>query len=230
MQLPSLSGGSVLLILRVGDCECGPQVFCFIERSGNVVVGHGVVDNRSGGCTACSIQYFKLKYFILGLVNLSFNTPNILKGGWEWTWWGGWPCSLQCKVRSAASLGTADILTTISGSEVMELDLRNGRILICDFMKVSCGLVVASVTSGGRFITLIILTTILLYLSSSRNNWIGCGQGGPSNGEGADQSTPCGTSLNKLVERCGEWRGRPGPPGSWHRPGSSGGWPTSNCL
>ena len=43
----NLSGGSVLsvlnflLILRVGDCEGGPQVFCPSVRSGNV----GAVDN-----------------------------------------------------------------------------------------------------------------------------------------------------------------------------------------
>ena len=86
------------------------------------------------------------------------------------------------------------------------------------------GLVVVSVTAGGRFIN--IWPSELDFLTRSiSNNWVGGGQG-----EGGDQSdtywvgaenTPnvleggnCG--LNKLVER---YRG---PPGSWHRPGSSG--------
>ena len=49
------------------------------------------------------------------------------------------------------------------------------------------GLVVASVTAGGRFIN--IWSSELDFLTrSTSNNWVGGGQGGPSNGEGGDQS------------------------------------------
>ena len=49
------------------------------------------------------------------------------------------------------------------------------------------GLVVVSVTAGGRFIN--IWPSELVFLTRSiSNNWVGGGQGGPSNGEGGDQS------------------------------------------
>ena len=58
MELPSLSGGSVLLILRVGDCECGPQVFYPVYGDS--------VDNEVGQHVSSLIPpiYWKMRFLL----------------------------------------------------------------------------------------------------------------------------------------------------------------------
>ena len=91
-------------------------------------------------CLTATGKFSNLKYLFLELEHLSFNTPNILQGGWEWWKPGGRPCSLQCSWPEYESFVGAGAVENEGEGQVhqgLDIDQSGEATLLASFIMLN---------------------------------------------------------------------------------------------